>query len=258
MAPSAKPNLLNKKIGGVKGKWWAVGGVGAAGAAYFVYSRNAASTADTTTTDTTTDPSIDPQTGLPYASEEQDAYDQGLTDSYGGDYGGGGGGTSGGGSSPVSTGGTGGTDPVTDPTDPGDTGTGDGSGDDGTGDGTGDGSTPETETNQQWAHQAILALEAEGYSKHAARLAIHSYIAGVPLTTKEAHAVDRAVGKTGAPPEGHPGVHIDNSKPPNRRSAGIGAKKTQQGPIRHQNHPTKKVAAPPKKHKKPSPPHHHK
>lgn len=233
--PPIKGGFLNKPIGGIKGKWWLLGGTGTAGIAYYMYEKNQ------NASDTTTDPNIDPSTGVPYA-DEQSPYDQssGYGDSYG---------TSGFGGGPSDSGGSTSFD---------DSGP---SSDDGTTDTSSDGGTTTSgtpsETNQQWSHEAIASLEAHGYTPAQAKAAVAAYLAGIPLTKKEEGVVEAAVRFVGSPPEKHPSVRLlpgpskvtttrkTRTNPPGKHNTTVKTVKT-----------TKvKIPLWKRKHKKP---HHHK
>lgn len=197
--PKKSAGLLAGKTGGIKHKWWLVGGVGV-GAVAFLYYRSA--TAVTPTDPATTDPT-DP-TADQYASDSYGdpyvGYDGGYGTATGGAYG--------------SYGGT--IDPTTDPTfaqaaavsanaavDSA-TALGDiaGSFSD-----MADAAQERPQTNKQWTHAAIVALKNHGYSHAAATSAVAGYLAGVPLTKKQVHTVESAIGHVGAPPQHAPRVH---------------------------------------------------
>lgn len=196
--PPASGGVLNKKIVGIKGKWWLLGGAGMAGVAYFLYVRGSTDTATTDTTaadptaSTAPDPNIDPSTGLPY--DEEAAINAGYSGAYGGAYG-----------SPYG--------------DYGSSGNLDAGYDNElldqiaqdvssmTSDGNDPGGTGGIDNNKSWAHHAENLLEQEGMSKPAARAAIAAYLSGLPLSTKQLHQVETAVGRLGNPPQGAPRPH---------------------------------------------------
>jgi hypothetical protein len=152
------------EIAGVDVKWWAIGGVGAAGLVYWAYKRSQASAA------TTTDPTIDPNTGLPYG------YDTG--------------------SSPV----TGVTpsaysyiDPATGQT---------------IGLGSGVTGVIGPSTNAAWAQQAAAYLNQQGFDQIAVAVALGKYLSNQNLTDDQMSIVQAAIAFVGYPPTSVPPPHV--------------------------------------------------
>jgi len=170
--PDNVPHKGGKKLGGIDTKWWLIGGGATAILVYVMYSRskNSAAAAATTTTPTT-DPSIDPNTGLPYASEygnysaasgvSPSLY--GYTDQYG---------------NLISQGTP--TQTVTSPT-----------------------------TNAAWFQQAESYLvNSLGYDSATASAALGKYLAGAALTNDQLGIVQTALGAEGNPPSQVPPPHV--------------------------------------------------
>lgn len=229
-----KQSFFNKKIGGVKGKWWLVGGAGTAGVAWWYYRKSSSGSSASQA------PSgVDPNTGAPYADEEAayEQYQSGAADSYGssgfGTGSAGGWATGGGGNTQIPTDPSG---PVSDPTQP-----------DPTQPDPTDPSQPApglpprtsssaVETNKDWQHLAILALEHKGYTAGQAKAAVAAYLAGLPLTEREEGVVQSAVRLVGPPPQGAPVVQHEPAKPPRSqqppKSHGSGAAHQSHVPVR--------------------------
>lgn len=207
--PDAPPpgikNTMNAKTGGIKHKWWLVGGLAIGGVAYWYYGHNTVDNA--TATDTAP---IDPND--PYAG-----YDSNYGSSLGGSYG-----SASGADSPYY-------DPAiaqayVESTEAekqsaaalGDIATAVKS------------QTPETALH--WQHRAIEALVAHGYHRAAARAAILAYLAGAPMTAKQVHTVEAALGYVGHPPVNVPSIHQiatpkparkDPRTPPHKKAAPV-------------------------------------
>lgn len=215
MTTPPKPNKsLDKPVKGVKKKWWIIGGTGAAlVTVWYVRKQNAAATA--TAADTSTvDPNIDPSTGIPYS---QEYYEDGTdTGSYG--YGSSGsGGTVGTGTTGIddgtgTTAGTGTT--VGNGSDTGDTGS------TGTTD-TGSTGTSTYASNAVWAQAAEATLSELGYDSGTSTAGVTAYLAGSPLTSDQANAVETAIALIGPPPQAVPPISI--APPAGQDSPGSGS-----------------------------------
>jgi hypothetical protein len=157
-------------------KWLAYGGAAAAGLLLIVWYRNkqasaasaAASSTDASSTDTGTAQGIDPATGYPYGSPEDQAALQAMGSGYGAGYGGDGYGDYGGGTSGPLPG-------------PG-----------------GGGFT----TNAEWAQAAEQYLGSTG--SDAIGAALGKYLAGVPISQDQATIVEQAIAVEGNPPVSGP------------------------------------------------------
>ena len=190
--PPVKTGVLSGKTGGVAHKWWLLGGIGAGGVA-FLYYRKSLTKPSTTDPTSAVDPNAPDTSGY---SDPYTGYDSGYGTAVGGTYGG---------------------SAATDPTFAQaaaeeaaaavDSATALGNIADELGNPP-SGASPET--NTQWMHHAIQYLEEHGYTKAAARAAVTAYLAGAPLTQKQAHTVESAIGKVGTPPDGAPRVHIEH------------------------------------------------
>lgn len=170
---------LNAKTGGVKHKYWLIGG-GVIALGYIYYQRQAAASSTTTAADP----------GL--ADSQPSGYDP--TAGYDTGYG-------------TGTGGAYGVTPSAAQTDAmmqteADTATALSA--------LASAFSAPVETNQDWMHEAIKSLEAHGYTYWQARHAVADYLAGAPLTTKQAHTIETAVGRIGPPPMSAPPIVITN------------------------------------------------
>lgn len=191
-------SVLNTPYGGIKGKWWLVGGGLTSVVAYIWYKRSQSNTGTSTTgasASTTPDPNaVDPNTGMTYAQEEQYSTDyQGLDYGYGSSgysdpYGTAGGGY--GGSPPeiIYTGGNTTTSPAP------------------------------KQNDLSWATKTIDDLVKAGYTRAAASAAIGAYLAGIPLTANQEKIVEAGTALNGMPPRAAPKVTVKKGAPTNRRT----------------------------------------
>ena len=164
--------------GPVQKKYVMIGGVVLAGTLGYAYYRNrraAAAAAVTAPSDSSVgvDPSIDPATGVPYASELGSGGADGGVSSYGGSY--------------YGTGQITGYDQYGNPVYS-----------------TGITGNLQYTTNSGWATQAENDLQAAGYDFTTASQAISRVLAGLTVTSAQDQMFLQAVGLDGQPPQGYP------------------------------------------------------
>jgi hypothetical protein len=162
---------MPRQIAGIKWQIWAIGGVASAGVVWWAYKRQSSKAAASNLTDqSATDPTIDPTTGLPYASEMYSGISSGS--GYGGIY-------------DPSTGATIGT----------------------TGQFTAPQVVTSFANAAEWGQAAIQRLIALGYNPVDASIALGVYIAGNNLTETQYGIVQAAISQAGPAP-GVPAPHM--------------------------------------------------
>jgi hypothetical protein len=201
--PPVKTGMMNKKLAGIPGKWWILGGAGTAGIIFYSYRKSAATAAASPAlaadnTANAQQDAIDPNTGVPYAD---DAMYADTSQDYG------------------SAGFVGaqeqgqGFDPATGlsydtelqealaAAQAGTTGSGAG----------GSTTTPKSPApkanNSHWLSATAAALEKQGYHRGAVELALGKYLLGQPLTAHQMGIVESGIGIEGKPPHHVPAPH---------------------------------------------------
>lgn len=207
-----KQGLLAGKTGGIKHKWWLLGGIGVGGLG-FLYYRKATATPPPTSDTVPADAAPADTTGYndPYAG-----YDSSYGTGAGGSYG------SYGGTIPQQPDPTFAEAAAVEANAAVDAATALGNIADAA---TANAGKAPPETNKQWMHEAIDALMRHGYTHAEAVAAVAGYVAGAPLTKKQAHTVESALGHVGQPPNPVPRLHLIPTPKPTTKDSRSSSKK---------------------------------